>query len=481
MADGSGGRSGDLFICGFAGFGGSCEGVRRATGRSSDYALNHWDLAMAAHAANHPDTVHLTADIWDADPKTLCAGRDVWGAWFSPDCRHFSRAKGSAPVSAKIRALAWVAVRWARAVRPRIIFLENVVELLTWGPTDHKGRPIKAKAGRTFKMWLGKLKARGYTVEWRTLQACDYGAPTVRKRLFLVARCDGLPIVWPKPTHGLGLLPYRTAAECIDWSIPCPSIFDRKKPLVPATLRRVARGVRKFVLEAAEPFIVSQYGTATGGRSIHLPMPTTTAGSVHEHLIAPSLVHVSNGERVGQAPRIYDIRKPLSTIVAGGNKHGLVAAFLAKAYGGHESPGQQMRLPMSTITTQDHHHLVEVRTGGLDRREQVRAFLTQYNGQSIGQSLQLPLGTVTTKDRFGIVMVKGEPHEIVDIGMRMLVPRELARANGLRDSYKLDVVVNGKPLSLTSQVKLIGNMVVPEIVEALVRANAAERAWSEAA
>lgn len=472
MADG-GISSNSIFVCGFAGFGGACEGVRRATGKSPDYALNHWDLAMAAHAENHPETVHLTADIWDANPTDLAAGREVWGAWFSPDCRHFSRAKGGAPVSARIRALPWVLYRWARTVRPKVIFLENVAELLSWGRLDDQGQPIEKWRGHTFKTLIGKVRALGYRVEWRKLRACDYGAPTSRERLFVVARCDGLPIVWPKPTHGPGLLPYRTAAECIDWSIPCPSIFDRKKPLVEATLRRIARGVRKFVLDAAEPFVVPvSHAGDDRVHSLHEPLRTVTASSRSPFaLVSPSLVHLSNGEREGQAPRIYDIREPLSTVVAGGIKHGLVTAFLAKHYGGHETPGQQLTLPMSTVTTQDHHHLVEVRTSGPDRREQVRAFLTQFNGQSIGQSMQLPLNTVVTKDRFGLVVVRGEAYEIRDIGMRMLVPRELARANGLRDDYKLDVTFNGKTISRTAQVKLIGNMVVPELAEALVRAN----------
>lgn len=483
MADGSPITSPrGLFVCGFAGFGGSCEGVRRATGRSPDYAINHWDVAMAAHAANHPETIHLPANIWDVRPADLTKGRPVWGAWFSPDCRHFSRAKGGKPAHPKVRALAWVVHRWAREVRPSVIFMENVPEWLTWGTLDDDGKPIPSKVGNTFRIWLGKLKALGYHVEWRVLRACDYGAPTTRKRLFLIARCDGQPIVWPEPTHGPGRIPFRTAAECIDWSIPCQSIFDRKKPLVDATLRRVARGVRKFVLEAAEPFVVSMYGTTTGGRSLDEPLPTTTAQSRHEYLVVPSLIHCGNGERDGQDPRVYDIEKPLSTVVAGGRKHALVCAFLAKHYGGHETPGQQLSLPMSTVTTQDHHGLVEVHAGGRpDRREQVRAFLTQYNGQSIGQSLQLPLGTVVTHDRFGLVTVCGQDHEITDICMRMLHPHELGRANGLRPGYKLDVVFNGRPISASTQVRLIGNMVCPDVAEQLVRANAPASALQEAA
>lgn len=433
----------------FAGAGGASEGSAAALGRAPDIAINHDAAALAAHALNHPETRHLRGDVWAYAPREVTSGEDVDFLWASPTCTYFSRAKG-APLdrreASKVRSLAWVVTRWARDARPRVIILENVETFADWGPLTNEGKPNRARRGLTFRRWVKALRDLGYVVEWRELRACDYGAPTSRKRLFIIARCDGRPIVWPSPTHGRGLLPYRTAAECIDWSIPIPSIFGRKKPLAEPTLHRIARGIRRFVLETDRPFVVGD--------------------------VAASLIHRGNGERIGQEPRVYDIERPLGTVVAGGVKHALVAAYLAKHYGGHEGPGQSLQLPLSTVTCRDHHALVTASTDG-DRREEVRAFLTQYNGQSIGQPLQLPLGTITTKDRFGLVTVHGQSFEIRDIGMRMLVPRELARAQGFPDTYRLNPVLPGrkKPIGPTTQVKLLGNSVPPAIATALVRAN----------
>lgn len=431
----------------FAGAGGASLGIRNALGRDPDVAVNHDAAAVAVHAANHPGTRHLRGDVWHADPRIVCSGRPVDLLWASPTCTFFSKAKGG-PLdrkrASKVRALAWVVTRWAKAVRPRVILLENVEAFAHWGPLRQDGRPSPSRRGTTFRNWVRKLEAEGYAVEWRELRACDYGAPTSRKRLFVIARCDRLPIVWPKPTHGPGHAPYLTAADCIDWSIPVPSIFDRPRPLVEATLQRIARGLRKFVLEAEQPFVVGD--------------------------LAPSLIHRGNGERSGQAPRVYDIRKPLGTVVAGGVKHALVAAFLAKHFGGHESPGQSLRLPLGTVTCRDHHALVTASARG-DHRDAVRAFITQYNGTSVGQTLHLPLNTVTTRDRFGLVTVHGETFEIRDIGMRMLTPRELARAQGFPDTYDLSPDLVGKPIGPTTQVRLIGNSVACNVAEALARAN----------
>lgn len=434
----------------FAGVGGACDGARRAIGRDLDYAINHDAAAIAAHALNHPMTRHLRGDVYHYDPTELAGDGAIDFLWASPTCTYFSKAKG-APLdrraASKVRALAWVVRRWARAVKPRVIFVENVEAFADWGPLTNEGKPDPTRRGATFRRWVKSLRDEGYRVEWRELRACDYGAPTSRKRLFVIARRDGLPIVWPAPTHGPGRIPYRSAASCIDFSIPCPSIFGRKKPLAEATLRRIARGIRRFVIETDRPFVVGDQAAA--------------------------LIHRSNGERKGQAPRIYDIEKPLGTIVAGGVKHALVSAFLAKHYGGNEGPGQSLQLPLSTITCRDHHALVTASLEG-ERRDEVRAFLTQYNGQSIGQPLQLPLGTITTRDRFGLVTVHGQAFEIRDIGMRMLTPRELARAQGFGDDYRLDPIVDGKRLGPTGQVKLIGNSVPPHVAEALVRANVIE-------
>lgn len=424
-----------LIIDNFAGGGGASTGIEMALGRSPDIAINHSAEALAMHARNHPGTVHLVSDVWEVDPVELCKGRPVDLAWFSPDCTHHSRAKGGKPIerkgAAKSRALAWVVIRYARTVKPKVIMLENVPEFLEWGPLDAKGKRIKRKAGLTFRIWLGKLRAQGYQVEMRKMRASDYGAPTSRARLFIIARCDGEPIVWPSPTHGPGTWkPWRTAAECIDWSLPCPSIFGRRKPLVPATLRRIARGIEKFVMaRTARPFLVQR----------------------------------SYGERKGQAPRCMSIDEPLGTAVAGGIKHALVVAFVARHFGGKGTPGAPMQVPLHTITCVDHHALVTATLG--DESDQVRAFLTRYNGKGEGQPAQLSLQTVTTRDRFGVVVVHGQEHRISDIGMRMLTPRELFLAQGFPEGYDI------RARTKTEQVKLVGNSVSPPIAAALVRAN----------
>lgn len=430
----------------FAGGGGTSLGIERALGRSPDIAINHAPDAVAMHATNHPGTQHLCGSVWDYAPLEVTRGAPVKLLWASPTCTHFSKAKGGQLRDAKIRSLAWVFVRWLRETRPEVAGLENVEEFAGWGPLLNDGTVCQRRKGRTFQKWVSAIRKLGYSVDWRELRGCDYGAPTTRKRLFVLARRDGAPIEWPAPTHGRGLLPYRTAAECIDWSIPCPSIFDRPKPLAIPTMQRIARGVVKFVLEANNPYVVP-------------------AGS---GLAIPSMVHRGNGERVGQAPRIYDIRAPLGTIVAQGQKHALVMAFLEKAFGGHSSPGQDVRNPLGTITTTDHHRLIEVRTG--KRNEQVRAFLTKFYGTSTGQDLQLPLGTITAGGwKHGLVVVEGQSYEIADIGMRMLTPRELARAQGFGDSYELAKVGLPSELSKSAQIRMIGNSVCPDVAAAIVR------------
>ena len=266
----------EIIVDNFAGGGGASTGIELACGRPVTIAINHDPDAILMHKTNHPYTEHYQASVWDVDPREVCRGRPVGLLWASPDCKHFSKAKGGKPVDKKIRGLAWIALRWAWTVRPRVIILENVEEFQTWGPV-RRGKPVKARAGETFQKFVRQLAALGYDIQWRELVAADYGAPTIRKRFFLVARCDGRPILWPERTHApadspevrAGLLePWRSAAEIIDWSLPCPSIFDTKeeiraryglaaqRPLKPNTLRRVARGVDKFVLKAARPFLV---------------------------------------------------------------------------------------------------------------------------------------------------------------------------------------------------------------------------------
>lgn len=452
----------------FAGGGGVSLGIRQALGRGPDIAINHDPEAVAMHALNHPETRHLCGDVWDVRPREICGSRPVSLLWASPDCKHFSKAKGAKPVEKRIRSLAWVVVRWARDVRPHVIALENVEEFSRWGPLGPDQRPIKSLECHTFRRWVRELEALGYRVEWRALRACDYGAPTSRKRLFVIARRDGLPIVWPEPTHGPGRAPYRTAAECIDWSLPCPSIFlsaeegrriSVRRPLAEATLARIARGLRRFVLDTSNPFVVP----VAGG------------------LIAPTLVQTGYGERPGQLPRSLDLHAPLGAVVGCGGRHALVAAFLAKHFGGNETPGAELGDPMSTVTCRDHHalviaHVTNRYSTSADRLADVRAFLLRYNGQGLGQQLDLPLGAVTTRDRFGLVLVHGELYRIEDIGMRMLQPRELFRAQGFPDSYVVDLDIDGRPLTKTAQIRMCGNSVCPPIAEAIVRANLAAEA-----
>jgi DNA (cytosine-5)-methyltransferase 1 len=417
----------ELVVDNFAGGGGASSGIERAIGRPVDIAINHDPEAVAMHQANHPQTRHLCESVWDVNPREVCDGQPVGLAWFSPDCKHFSKAKGGKPVEKKIRGLAWVAVRWAATVQPRIICLENVEEFVTWGPLTQDGRPCPRNRGREFRAFVNALQRLGYAVQWRELRACDYGAPTSRKRLFLVARRDGQPIVWPTPTHGPGRpQPWRTAAQCIDWSLPCPSIFNRARPLADATLRRVAEGLRRFVIEAAKPFIVR-------------------------------LGHTGHGD----AGKVRGVHEPLSTITSKA-EHCLVSAFLAKHYTG--VVGSDLRMPIGTVTSVDHHSLVA-------------AFMVKFYGSG-GQwaGLDEPMHTLPTKDRMGLVTVAGEQFRIVDIGLRMLQPRELARAQGFAESYLLDAPHQGRSLPKHAQVRMIGNSVCPPMAEALVRANFAEMA-----
>ena len=472
----------ELVVDNFAGGGGASTGIEAALGRPVDIAINHDPAAVAMHEVNHPQTRHYCESVWDIDPVAVCGGRPVGLVWFSPDCKHFSKAKGGKPVEKKIRGLAWVVLKWAGTVKPRIIMLENVEEFVTWGPLitgpDGSCRPCPANKGRTFRSFVNALRSQGYEVEYSELRASDYGAPTIRKRFFLIARRDGVPIVWPEPTHGDPLLPdvksklllpWRTAAECIDWTIPTPSIFDRKRPLADATLRRIAKGVMRYVVNSPEPFIIN----------------------------------TRNGERAGQQPRIRSIQKPAWTITAQGSQHALCTAFLAKHYGG--VVGSALDNPMGTVTSIDHHSLVTahvmrqfgkstgshasaplgtITAGGGGKSglvtshliktvpqagDAVRAFLLKYYGSDQDPRLKEPLHTVTTKDRFGLVTVRGEQYRIADIGLRMLAPRELFRAQGFPDSYIF--TGNNEDVTKTSQVARCGNSVCPPVSEVLVRSN----------
>jgi DNA (cytosine-5)-methyltransferase 1 len=476
--------------------------------------------------------------------------------WLSPDCTFFSKARGAKPFrdrnkARRRRGLANLAIRWAKAVRPRVLVMENVEEFQKWCPLLKDGTPDWSKTGFSFRRWLKELENCGYRVEWRQLRGCDYGAPTTRKRLFIIARCDGRPIVWPEPTHGEapGLIAFRTAAECIDFSLPVKSIFGRKKPLAANTEKRIAAGLKKYVLDCADPFIIplTHQGDART-HSIRDPMPTITSANRGEHalvaahlarigqtngngsyvndlrdplttvttkaehlLVSAGMIHRGNGERPGQAPRTYDVNAPHPTVVAGGVKTGLVTAFLAKHFGGHETPGAPLQLSMPTVTARDHHalvtsHLLKLRGGLKDRKNssqstkeplptltasgthigEVRAFLIKYYGTDQDPQLGLPLHTITTKHRFGLVIVDGDEYVIVDIGMRMLEPRELFNAQGFPPSYVIRVKVQNKKgklvwISKTAQVEACGNSVCPPLAAAIIRAQFTTQARAEAA
>jgi DNA (cytosine-5)-methyltransferase 1 len=422
----------------FAGGGGASVGIEAALGRPIDIAINHNATALAVHEANHPKTKHFVSDIWEVEPRIATHGQPVWVLWASPSCTHFSRARSGVPSSAQERSHADVVLKWVEQTRPELVFLENVQEFLTWGPLCGDGAPIPERKGELFIAWKQKLESHGYSVDWRVLDSSDYGAPTKRRRLFMVARRDGQTISWPSPTHGPGLAPYRTAAECIDWSLPIPSIFGRKKPLAEKTLARIAEGIRRYVLDSPSPF----------------------------------LVQTGYGERPDQTPRAIDIDKPLGTIVAGGVKHALCAAYLAKHYGGVF--GQRVDVPASTITSQDHHALTAVA-------------LAKFRGTSPGQPMscdpRAPLPTISAGgihvaavgamlSRFGVeprpIIVDGEQYGIIDITMRMLEPHELLRAQFGRFAHGYDL---SPAKTKAAQVRLIGNSVCPELAEAVVASN----------
>lgn len=500
----------------FAGGGGTCTGLKMATGRSPYVAINHNPKAIAMHKANHPETKHYVEDVHDVDPVDALDGQECGALWLSPDCTFHSKARGGKPFrdrdrARRVRGLAWIAQRWAKAVKPAVIFMENVEELQDWGPLGADNRPDPDRKGETFKKWVAQLRNLGYEVQWRELRACDYGSPTSRKRLFVVARRDGKPIRWPIPTHGKGRSkPYRAAAEFIDFSLPAASIFltpaeakawgklhgrsAPRRPLADKTMARIARGIEKFVLKAAEPFIVPVTHGGGEGRCYAATEPIKTITGAHRGefaIVAPTLIQTSYGERKGQAPRILDIHDPLGTVVAGGIKHSLVTAFLAKHNGGHEATGQQLTLPADTICTRDQKALVAAHLlkfqqnsigqdprspidtvmAGATRYAAVCAFLLRYNGTSEAQGLWNPITTIDTTDRFAIVMVHGVPHVIVDITMRMLTPRELFGCTGFPADYVIDEVADGVVLTAEEQVHMCGNAVPPDMAAALFAAN----------
>lgn len=610
----------EIIVDNFAGGGGASTGIEMATGRSVDIAINHDVNAVAMHTTNHPDTLHYCESVFDVNPLVATAGRPVGLAWFSPDCRHFSKAKGSKPVEKEIRGLAWIVIRWALAVRPRVMMLENVEEFQTWGPLiaaeDGGLRPDPARAGETFEAFCGMLSGGipaghpalaecceflgiaadgelakqlvaglGYAVDHRELRACDFGAPTIRKRFFMVMRCDSVPVIWPEPTHGDPktpevqggkLAPWRTAAECIDWTIPATSIFDRKKSLAVNTLKRIARGIQRFVIDSPAPFIVKcnhtttkgkydcfrgqalaeplqtitkthgyaiavptvapfmagnggseyqakprpldkpahtilkqsraclvapviarQFGASIGHRADEPSATITAGGGGKSQLVTPTLIQMGYGERPGQEPRVLQLDNPLGTVTAGGNKFATVSAFLAKHYGGnYTGPGVSLDEPAHSVTTVDHHavvasHLVKLRgtcrdgqrtnepmptvTAGGQHVGEVKTTLAAdgYDEHRAQQTLEF-LRQYCGEDCDGLVTVDGITYRIVDIGMRMLQPHELYRAQGFPEWYIIDQDYSGKKYAKDKQVARCGNAVPPPFAEALVRANLPE-------
>ena len=527
----------ELFVDNFAGGGGASTGIEMAIGRSVDIAINHDPDAIAMHKANHPATKHYCEDVWQVNPTEACDGNSVALAWFSPDCKHFSRAKGGKPVDKNIRGLAWVAVKWAYLVRPRCIMLENVPEIQTWGPLDKNNKPDKKHSGETFAGFIGALstgvskkhyaftemcnaleiapdsaaaemisKGLGYRVEYRTLKSCDYGAPTTRTRFYLIARCDGKPIVWPEPTHApkgsIEVLcgdkrPYRTAAECIDWSIPAKSIFERKRPLAENTMRRIARGIKKFVIDNPEPFIVPiGYGERKGQEprvnGIDEPIGTVVTTGNH-YLVAPSIIQY-HSETTKDEVRGQELNEPIMTVDTA-NRYALSVAHIMKNYaGGYTGAGSSADAPLDTVTAKDHNcivtaHIMTMRNN-MDGQKadeplttiscsgahhaEVQAFLIKYFQNGAAKSVDEPLDTITTKDRFAVITIHGEEYIITDIRMRMLQPRELFNAQGFPEDYIIDTDAEGKPYPKSKQVARCGNAVTPPVPAAIVRVNLPE-------
>lgn len=595
------GLADELIVDLFAGGGGMSTAIEMALGRHVDISANHSEVAVSMHRVNHPQTKHFKADVFEVDPRAVTRGRKVGLVHMSPDCTHFSQAKGGQHRSAKIRGLSWVGVRWVGQVRPRALTMENVKQIQTWGPLIAKrdpatgrvltldmvpnpadGRPTNRVAdvgervpvqnqylvpdprhiGRTWARFIALLRGHGYVVEYRMLVAADFGAPTSRERLFLVARCDGLPIEWPEPTHfktpKKGQKKWRAAAECIDWSIPCPSIFERRQPLKPNTLKRIARGLKRYVIDADEPFIVPV--THTSGSNVHStsePLRTiTTAKGGELALVAPTLIQAAHGEgrpggvkrwgdgvkdirepvgavtasggsfalsaatlvqtgygeRKDQQPRSLDVDASLGPIVAGDAKQAAVVAFMAQHNtmpkdGVHAGHG--MREPVSTVTKTgsqqglvaasvvtlrgdntgsdlsdplrtmsaggQHQALVEYQLAPEHEAGALRvaALLVNYYGNGQPLSVRDPLDTITTRDRLALVTVtiRGAPYVIVDIGLRMLKPRELYNAQGFPPNYIIDRGDDGRRLTGEQQVRMVGNSVSPPPGAALIAAN----------
>ena len=430
--------SGLIIDC-FAGGGGASVGIEMALGRPVDIAINHDPQAIRMHKVNHPDTLHLTEDIFKVDLKKYVAGRHVALMWASPDCTSHSKAKGGQPRNKGLRILPWAVYKHAKAILPDVILMENVEEIQQWGPLDEAGHPIKERAGEDYKRFIAAMKRLGYDFDSRELVAADYGAPTTRKRWYAIFRRDGNVITWPEPTHSKsgadGRLKWLECGDYIDWSDLGRSIFDRPRPLADATMKRISTGYVKYVVNNPQPYIVNNQSAVSFMIQYH--------GETRE------------GDSRGQL-----LTEPIKTIDTS-NRYGLVTAFVTKFY--KSGTGQMCEEPLHTITTSPGHF-------GL-----ISAFLIKYYGTGCGQEAGRPLGTITTKDRFGLVNVitdiDGEQYILKDIFLRMLKPEELKRMQGFPEDYILNHDIEGKPYPVGEQVARIGNSVVPIMAQALVSAN----------
>lgn len=557
----------ELVIDLFAGGGGASTGIELAIGRHVDIAVNHNPDAVGMHEVNHPQTKHYCSDVFEVDPLEATGGQPVGLLHASPDCTHHSQALGGQPRSRAIRSLAWAVHKWVGKTKPRVVTLENVKQMLLWSPLVAKRCPntrrvvrvdgtvagpgervpvneqwlvpCPKRTGRNWTHFVDGLRAMGATtIQWRVICNANLGAHSTRERLYVVARFDGQPVVWPEQTHAKapksGQQRWRPAHECIDWNIEGKSIFDRPRPLADATMKRIAVGLKRYVLDSAEPFIAPLRGTSPAHRSTHsinAPLSTVSAGGTHHALIMPTLVQTGYGEREGQAARALDLGAPLGTVVAGGIKHALASAYLVQA--GHgEGKGQSkrrshgvndiagpigtitasgggqslatafmvqanggfntthardLRQPMSTVTTTgSQQQLVEVTLSKEQEAGALRcaAFLMRYHATG-GQwsDMRDPITTITTHDRLALVTVwlKGEPWVIVDITLRMLTPRELYNAQDFPPTYIIDRTSSGKLLTKTAQVHMCGNSVSPLPMRRLIAANYAERQAMEQA
>ncbi len=497
-----------VIVDNFAGGGGASTGIEWATGRPVDLAINHDPIALALHAANHPKTKHLVEDVFKVDIEAELNGAEIGIAWFSPDCRHFSKAKGGKPVSKKVRGLAWVVIKYIERVKPRYVFMENVEEFVTWGPLDKDNKPCPKRKGTTFRRWLARFRKNGYTVDYRMITAYKHGVPTLRKRLMLVARRDCKPIVWPEETHERAnhpdvvagkKQPWLPTHQIIEWNVPCRSMFNRKVPHAESTRRRVVHGLMKYVDGAENPFLVhvgedgvmvpfiTEHCNASHQRNfdINEPLRTLCANVKGGHfaVAGATMIQVGYGERKGQAPRVPGINKPLGTVVAGGAKHALVT-YLTKHFTakGKQVQAAPMDAPAPTITAVDHTSLTAAycvsmygTSNGYDITEPSRTITAGASKNALVAAMLKKYSDGAITD--GIVHIKGEPYIVTDIQMRMFTPRECYRAQGFPDSYQIsEVDLHGSKTRLTieDQIRLAGNSVCPKLAELIVRANAPE-------